>query len=116
MNSKSGKLVVSPRLSKNDTRYWQSRVFKPRHVEAGTATSQTTCYFVRFQFAGRRISITLGTANQTEAAVRAKERFLFLSSNGWKAFLEKYKPEDRAPALVKRSNITVGEFIAAATS
>jgi integrase len=55
---------------------------------------------------------SLGTANQTLAATRAKERYLFLKSNGWSAFLAKYHPDEQSETPIK-SNITVGDYLAA---
>jgi hypothetical protein len=77
MDRKSGKYLASNGLSKADMRYWLARVFKPKTTKGGNVY-ETAWYFARFQHAGRRSTSSLGTANQTEAATRAKERYLFL--------------------------------------
>ena len=115
MNQKSGKFPVSTGVSKNDQRYWLARVFKPKKVKTGKVLHETAFYFARFQYRGRRITVSLGTGNQTEAAGRAKERYPFLVTNGWSDFLAKYQEaEENLP--IRRANITVGEYIAAATA
>jgi integrase len=117
MDTKSGNKVAS-KLSKNDTRYWLRRVFKPRSVQRSGQVYVAAFYFARFQYAGRRMSMSLGTGNQTEAAARAKERYLYLTANGWQAFAEKYRADHDMPQVpdALKTNVTVGEFIEAATS
>jgi hypothetical protein len=108
---------MASNLSKHDIRYWLRRIFKPRSVKPNGQVYVAGFYFARFQYAGRRMTMSLGTANQTEAAQRAKERYLYLTANGWRAFLEKYRADHEPagePATVK-ANITVGEFIEAAS-
>ena len=112
LNPKSGKYLASNGLSKADMRYRLARVFKPRTTKAGSVY-ETAFYFARFQHAGRRSTSSLGTANQTLAATRAKERYLFLKSNGWSAFLAKYHPDERSEQTPIKSNITVGDYLAA---
>ena len=119
MDTKSGNKVASkPRsVSKNDVRYWLARVFKPKSVQQDRVY-EAAFYFARIQYAGRRTTISLGTGNQAEAAVRAKERYLYLVSHGWAAFEATYRAdhasEPESPVL--KTNITVGEFIDAATN
>jgi hypothetical protein len=116
MDAKSGKFLVSTGVSKNDLRYWLARVFKPKKVKGGQVLHETAFYFARFQHQGRRITVSLGTASQTTAAARAKERYLFLVTNGWRDFLAKYQVplEEGVQPAQKRTNITVGDFITAA--
>jgi integrase len=114
MDRKSGNNLASTRVSKSDLRYWLSRVFKPKSVR-GADVYEANFYFARFQYKGRRIAMSLGTANQTLAATRAKERYLFLIANGWQAFATKYQADERDQVHgEKRANITVGEYIVAA--
>jgi integrase len=111
MDAKSGNNLAS----KGDTRYWLARVFKPKSVRGSGRVYTAAFYFARFQSGGRRIAISLGTANQREAAARARDRFLYLCANGWRAFQERYQSGPDLPSE-PRTNITVGEFIAAASS
>lgn len=76
-------------------------------------------YAVRLSHFGRRMALTLGTANQDQAAELAREMYVYLRANGWPAFLAKYRSTEEAglpeaPIPVKKSGITVGEFLAAA--
>jgi integrase len=116
MDKKSGNKVAS-KPSKNDVRYWLARVFKPRSVQR-TRVYEAAFYFARFQYAGRRMALSLGTANQMEAAARAKERYLYLTTNGWRPFLAKYRSDHESAELdiPVKTNITVGEFIEAAAA
>jgi integrase len=108
MDAKSGNNLAS----KGDARYWLPRVFKPKSVRRGGEVYTAAFYFARFQYAGRRIAMSLGTANQREAATRARDRYLYLCANGWKAFLTRYGPDADVPD--PKTDITVGEFIEAA--
>jgi integrase len=108
MDEKSGNNLAS-KPSKGDTRYWLARVFKPKSVREGGSVYEANVYFARVQFAGRRETMSLGTANRSEAATRAKERYLYLAANGWTAFNARY-----LHGVASKTDITVGEFIAAA--
>jgi hypothetical protein len=114
MDKKSGNNLAS-KPSKWDVRYWLRRVFKPRSVHKSGAVYVAAFYFARFQYSGRLMTMSLGTANRAEAAARAKERYLYLRANGWHAFTEKYLsvPEPEF-AIGPKANITVGQFIEAA--
>jgi integrase len=59
--------------------------------------------------------VSLGTANRREAAAFARDRYLYLCANGWKAFLNRYGTGSRV-LEAQKTNITVGEFIAAAAA
>jgi integrase len=101
-------------LPKNDSRYWTNRVYKPRSVR-GDVAIESAFFAVKLQHAGRRMSLSLGTANQIEAADRAKERYLFLTVNGWAAFLAKYRTDQTAnqspEAKSAKKNATVGDYL-----
>jgi integrase len=96
-----------PSISKNDVRYWQARVRK---------AGRNAFYSVPMQHAGRRMELSLGSANLFEAATRAKERYLFLIVNGWDSFLSKYRPEPKALVPEPNRNLTVGQYIDAVRS
>jgi integrase len=94
-----------PMISKNDVRYWQARVRK---------AGNNAFYSIPIQHVGRRMELSLGTANLFDAATRAKERYLFLIVNGWDAFLAKYRPDhSQAKSITTehKRNVTVGEYI-----
>jgi integrase len=74
-------------------------------------------YAVRLSHFGRRMTLTLGTPNQDQAAELAREMYVYLRANGWPAFLAKYRSTQEtdlpAPTSVKKTDVTVGEFLAA---
>lgn len=45
--------------------YWLARVFKPKSVRRGGEVYTAAFYLARFQYAGKRIAMSLGTANQS---------------------------------------------------
>jgi integrase len=62
------------------------------------------------------MAFSLATANMREAAERAKERYFFLTTNGWAAFLAKYRASNIAnPATTTEAvkDLTVGQYLAA---
>jgi integrase len=103
-------------LPKNDVNYWRGRIFKPRSVRGGFAI-ESAFFAVKLQHAGRPMNLSLGTANHMEAAERAKEYYWFLRTNGWTAFLSKYRPDQTAKESQKakpvKKNLTVSEYLAA---
>lgn len=106
-NRKSAQVVhryTSPK-SKTSVAYWQDKVKKP----AGSAM-----YGVQISHRGRgeegRVRFALNTADKDKAAERARERYLYLVANGWKATLAHYKPE----TAKKPKACTVGALIDAA--
>jgi integrase len=99
--------------AKNDVRYWYDRVRKQRSVRADRIF-ENPFYSVQLQHAGRRMELSLGTANQAEAGAKAKQCYFYLVANGWDAFLAKYRP-DKPVSSEKpkaRSNLTVGDYLA----
>src|SRR6266446_4277612 len=96
---------------KNDVRYWYDRVRKQRSVRADRIF-ENPFYSVQLQHAGRRMELSLGTANQAEAAAKAKQCYFYLIANGWDAFLAKYRPNKPPGEKSKpRSNLTVGDYL-----
>jgi hypothetical protein len=97
--------VSNTRFGKNDVRYWERRVRKSRSVR-GDQASENCFYSVALQHACRRMEISLRTADQREAAIRAKEMYFYLVSNGWAAFLAKYRAVEspRNPEVLTLNN------------
>ena len=115
----SGK-TQHPITAKGDVRYWQDRVYKAKSVRAD-GVIESPQYFVRFHRHGKRMAIGLLTENRREAAERARERYRYLSLNGWEMFLAKYRtgsskaPEDSPDgASEPKVILTVGDYLAAA--
>jgi integrase len=67
---------------------------------------------------GVRRSLSLRTPNREEAALIAKDWFVFLNTNGWEAFDAKYRTTlsttTRTTGSVKSYGVTVGDFLVAA--
>ena len=116
MDSKNVQRTAN-KISKNDLRYWMARVERSKIYRPGGVVDESPFYSVKLQHSGLRKTVGLATASQTEAAARAKERYLYLVANGWNAFWQKYKPttdQSKNQPGAKRRNVTVGEFITAA--
>ena len=92
---------------KMDVRYWREAVFQPSYTRNGTRRNLDQ-YAVKLQFAGRRETIPLGTANREIAAQKARQIYLYLQSHGWDETLLKFKPKSR---WVSTAATTVGEFL-----
>jgi hypothetical protein len=91
---------------KTDVRYWREAIFQPTYTRDGSRRS-VGHYAVKLQYAGRRETIPLGTANRENAAQKAREIYLYLQSNGWEETLRKFKPKSRWSS---NAATTVGEF------
>src|ERR1700745_1649177 len=107
-------------ISKTGKRYWLERVYRPPIFRGHWKEDLFPPHAVRRSHSGRRMTLTLGTPSQNEAAELAREMYVYLSANGWPAFLAKYRnpvatgaePESpEAPAL--KTDLTVGEFLVA---
>jgi integrase len=110
LNSKSVQEVSkrqAPRgYGKTDVRYWREAVFQPSYTRNGVRCKLDQ-YAVKLQFAGRRETFPLGTANRENAAQKAREIHFYLQSNGWDETLLKFKPRSRWSSSAAT---TVGEF------
>ena len=110
VNRKSVQEVSKQRA---DTRAREDRcaVLARSHLSADLhaqwQSMQLDHYAVKLQFAGRRETIPLGTANRENAAQKAREIYLYLQSNGWEETLLKFKPKSRWSSSAAT---TVGEF------
>lgn len=67
-------------------------------------------YQVRIFHLGREAWFNTGTANQSAAAIKARDIWVYLAANGWEATLAKFKPEPEAKLQI----CTLGEFLAEA--
>jgi integrase len=96
-------------LSRSHVDYWKSRLFRRNYKHDGTR-HQVNDLYVRIQHGGRREFFPLHTTNRDLAALKARDVFTFLKSNGWQATLTKFKPDaDGQPKL----DVTVGDYLAA---
>jgi integrase len=95
----------SSSFAKTDLRYWRDRVFKPTYTRGGDR-HESPNWAVYIQHCGRRHKWSLGTPNREAAGAKARDIFLSLQAQGWDATIQRYRPK-----LVKKRDVTVGEFI-----
>jgi integrase len=88
---------------KSDVRYWKDRVVKRTNED----------WNARIRFGGSQHWWPLKTSNKEQAAVKARDIWLSLTREGFKATEEKYKPWTVAEAKPK-DGVTIGDFIKAA--
>lgn len=93
------------RLSPTHLSYWEGRVFLPTYKRKGKL-HKTANYSCKIQFAGRRESFPLHTANCSEAAQKARDIYLVVVRWGWDEALKKHKPKPTQPVTV----LTVAEL------
>jgi integrase len=87
--------------------YWRDRIYRKTFTRDGV-THEVQEWSVRLQHLGRRDAFSLGSANASVAASKAKEIATFLEANGWDATVAKFKPS----AIAKPNICTVGAFLA----
>jgi integrase len=92
---------------KTDVRYWREAVFQPSYTRDGTRC-KVGQYSVKLQYAARRETVPLGTANREIAAQEARKIYLYLQSHGWDETLMKFKPKSRWSTSAAT---TVGDFL-----
>jgi len=95
---------------KSDVRYWRPKVFKPVSVR-GKLRVQGEHFAIKLQYLGKRMTLSLSSANREEAAQRARRMYLDLVAGGWELLLERHRPK---PAVTPEpeKEFTFGEYIA----
>jgi integrase len=93
--------------AKTEIAFWKNRV-APRILKGGTKTS--LLYF-RLTHGGRTQWVNLNTANQGEAARRARNLWVACQSKGLTAALADFAPKDAPRALAV---VTLADYLAAA--
>jgi integrase len=106
------------RVTKHSKEYWFAKVYRPRIRGA-----EVDNYAVRLFHRGSEKRLSLGTPNRGAAADQAREMFVYLSANGWTAFLAKYRNPDSSPPVPPgetprqhgsdSAQLTVGQFLTA---
>ena len=96
------------RQSKTHQDFWKSRLVRRTYADRKGHEVEMPEWHVRIAELGQRSWFNLETANQSAAAMKARDIYLSLVSAGWEATLAKYKPS----AVPKADVCTVGEFIA----
>lgn len=102
-NAKSGSKVAALSASKLSSRFWINRV---RQVRG------RGFYFGRFQHAGRRELVNLGTTDKRQAAEIAARTYGQIRAQGWDAALRVLDPDRNRP----NSAVTVGDVVRALES
>ena len=110
-NRKKGTERVQTKLGKTHVDYWYSKLRKRIFSGRDGLQVQVPDWQVRLKHLGRSMWFNLKTANAAEAAVKARDIYIYLIANGWEAALEKFKPQTE-----KRDNLTVEEFADLLTS
>lgn len=113
-NSKSGQEVAkitpldsaSRTLSKTHKDYWKNRLERHSYTYEGNLM-EVNEWSVRIQHRGVRRSFVLGTNNAEVAAVKARDIYLKVVSEGWDAAMAIFNPE----MVVKKDDPTVGDFL-----
>jgi integrase len=110
LNAQNGKQVantITRGAGKNDSRYWRSRIFRPKNARK----EMSPHYSMRLQIHGQRMAFSLGTGNAEAAARRAANVYKDFLTHGVQGALAKYRPQKAADSIT-----TVGEWIEAARS
>lgn len=102
-----GGQTKAARLAKTHQDYWRGRLRKREYEDRKGKAVVIPEWQVRMKHLKREAWFNLGTPNETTASTKAREIYVFLQANGWKATLEKYKPKAE-----KITNPTIAEFIA----
>jgi hypothetical protein len=102
---KNGTGRVQTKLGKTHVDYWYSKLQK-RHFTGRDGVEVTMPdWHARMKHQGRVVWFNLKTANAAEAAVKARDIYVFLAANGLDATLEKFKPQPRNAMTTLRRNL-----------
>ena len=101
---KSGYTLATPNLSKDNERYWMTRIFKHTRDNGKGIIIEDSSYSVRISYDGKRKAFQLGTANKKLAAQKARDIYRNLVANGWDNTLTEDSP-------TKSGTTTVGDVI-----
>jgi integrase len=88
--------------AKDQKSYWKDRIAKREYDHDGE-TRETSEYYARMQWAGKRKWVSLGTSNKDIAAAAAAAKYILLTTGGWEALAK--KSESLA------DEITLGAFL-----
>jgi integrase len=107
--SESGPVMAQTtgRPAKTHQDYWKGRLVHRSYEDRDGNTVEMPEFHCRIADAGRREWFNLGTANQTAAAIKARDIYVSIISAGWEATIAKFKPSPVAKITV----CTVGEFV-----
>jgi hypothetical protein len=78
------------KYAKDDLRYWQDVIYKPRAGHKGNMR-ESHFYVVHLARNGKRTTFPLETSNKAAAALKAREIYRVLITNGWETALGRFK-------------------------
>jgi hypothetical protein len=107
-NGKRGTERVQTKLGKTHVDYWYAKLIKRRFPGRDGVEVEVPYWQIRIKHLGRSMYFNLHTANAAEAAVKARDIYIFLKANGWEATLEKFKPRQEKERC---NDLGVQEFV-----
>jgi integrase len=96
------------RLAKTHQDYWRPRLKRRSYIGRDGVRVEIPEWQVRMFYLTREAWFNLGTANQSAAAVKARDIYVSLVSLGWNATLAKFKPDP----VEKADVASVGAYLA----
>ncbi len=105
-NLKKGTERVQTKLGKRHVDYWHPRLRKRWYAGRDGVVHEVPDFQARIKHPGRSAWFNLKTSDRTDAALKARDIYIFLIANGWEAALNKFKPQAEKP-----QNLTVNEFV-----
>lgn len=98
----------SSRFAKTRQDYWKTKLRRRSYTGRDGKRVEIPEWQVRMFYQAQESWFNLKTANQSAAAIKARDIYLSLVSQGWAHTLAKHKPDP----LAKAEMCTVGEFLA----
>lgn len=95
------------RAAKTHQDYWKSKLKRRSYRDRHGSLVEIPEWQVRMFHQNREAWFNLETANQSAAALKARDIFLCIVSSGWEPALDRFKPRSSTPDQVA----TVGEFL-----
>jgi hypothetical protein len=92
-NGKKGTERVQRKVGKSHVDYWYSGLRKRKFKRTNGTEIKVPDWQIRLKHLGRFAFFNLKTANAPEAAVKARDIYIFLIANGWDAKFAKFKPQ-----------------------
>jgi integrase len=98
----------STNFSRNDLRYWEERVYRPRYGRGDQFGKEAGSFAVRIQAHGERRGVSLRDTTKRNAAKSAMLLEKLIEAKGWDCGLLEFRGETPKP----RNLLTLGEYFA----
>lgn len=98
----------STKFSRNDLRYWEERVYRPRYGRGEQFGKEAGSFAVRIQAHGERRGVSLRDTTKRNAAKSAMLLEKLIEAKGWDCGLLEFRGETPKP----RNLLTLGEYFA----